>query len=165
MRFKDVWRMLSRDSIHCEEFSALIHIYSDNGMFRFESIPTNNERGVPFVVRKRRERKKLAKDDIPFGLMLFSVFCVARRLHTSVGMRRSSRLEYGLKQQQPLLTSLWIRALITYRPLWVCGAPRAWNTDQNSISHCYRLYESEHSYCFTIFNSPLGTFTSGQTFQ
>ncbi|MCK4642728.1 hypothetical protein KAU32_03730 [bacterium] len=40
-------------------------------MLRFESIPTNNKRGVPFVVRKRRERKKLTKDDIPFGLKLF----------------------------------------------------------------------------------------------
>ncbi len=43
-------------------------------------------------------------------------------------------------------------------PLWVCGSPRALNTEQKSISHCCRLYESEHSYCFTIFNSPLGTF-------
>ena len=74
-------------------YSELFNKYNDNGMFRFESIPTTDERGVPFVVRKRRERKKLAKDDIPFGLMLFSVFCVARRLHTAVGMRRSSRLE------------------------------------------------------------------------
>ncbi|MCK4643779.1 hypothetical protein KAU32_09105 [bacterium] len=40
-------------------------------MFRFESIPTNNERSVPFVVRKQRGRKKLTKDDIPFGLILF----------------------------------------------------------------------------------------------
>ncbi|MCK5599731.1 hypothetical protein KAI78_08925 [bacterium] len=40
-------------------------------MFRFESIPPNNKRGVPFVVRKRRERDKLTKDNIPFGLMLF----------------------------------------------------------------------------------------------
>ncbi|MCK4642657.1 hypothetical protein KAU32_03375, partial [bacterium] len=31
---------------------------------------------VPFVVRKRRERKKLTKDDIPFGLRLF--FCLLR---------------------------------------------------------------------------------------
>ncbi|MCK4642377.1 hypothetical protein KAU32_01945 [bacterium] len=45
-------------------------------MFRFESIPTNNECGVPFVVRKRRERKKLTKDNIPFGLRLF--FCLQR---------------------------------------------------------------------------------------
>ncbi|MCK4643563.1 hypothetical protein KAU32_07990 [bacterium] len=45
-------------------------------MFRFESIPTNNKRGVPLVVRKRRERKKLTKDDIPFGLKLF--FCLLR---------------------------------------------------------------------------------------
>ncbi len=45
-------------------------------MFRFESIPTNNERSVPLVVRKRRERKKLSKDDIPFGLKLFS--CLLR---------------------------------------------------------------------------------------
>ncbi|MCK5598729.1 hypothetical protein KAI78_03815 [bacterium] len=45
-------------------------------MFRFESIPTNNKRGVPFVVRKRRERKKLTKDNIPFGLRLF--FCLLR---------------------------------------------------------------------------------------
>ncbi|MCK5598454.1 hypothetical protein KAI78_02420 [bacterium] len=51
-------------------------------MFRFESIPTNNEHGVPLVVRKRRERKKLTKDKIPFGLMLF--FC----------LRRSSSLTY-----------------------------------------------------------------------
>ncbi|MCK5599773.1 hypothetical protein KAI78_09135 [bacterium] len=108
-------------------------------MFRFESIPMNDECSVPFVVRKRRERKKLAKDDIPFGLMLFSVFCVARRLHTAGGMRRSSRLEYGLKQQQPLLTSLWIRALITYIPLRVCGAHCASHAEQNSISHCYRI--------------------------
>ncbi|MCK5600098.1 hypothetical protein KAI78_10785 [bacterium] len=43
----------------------------DNGIFRFESIPTNNECGVPSVVRERRERKKLTKDDIPFGLGLF----------------------------------------------------------------------------------------------
>ncbi|MCK5598248.1 hypothetical protein KAI78_01375 [bacterium] len=43
-------------------------------MFRFESIPTNDDCGVPFVVRKRRERKKLTKDDIPFGLKLF--FCL-----------------------------------------------------------------------------------------
>ncbi|MCK4642074.1 hypothetical protein KAU32_00420 [bacterium] len=63
-------------------------------MFRFESIPTNNKRGVPFVVRKRRERKELTKDNIPFGLKLFSVFFVARYLHTAVGMRRSSRLEH-----------------------------------------------------------------------
>ncbi|MCK4642595.1 hypothetical protein KAU32_03045 [bacterium] len=40
-------------------------------MFRFESIPTNDERGVPFVVRKRRERNELIKDDVPFGLKLF----------------------------------------------------------------------------------------------
>ncbi|MCK5598856.1 hypothetical protein KAI78_04465 [bacterium] len=45
-------------------------------MFRFESIPTNNECGVPLVVRKRRERKKLSKDYIPFGLRLF--FCLLR---------------------------------------------------------------------------------------
>ncbi|MCK4643604.1 hypothetical protein KAU32_08205 [bacterium] len=45
-------------------------------MFGFESIPTNNKRGVPFVVRKRRERKKLTKDDIPFGLRL--CFCLLR---------------------------------------------------------------------------------------
>ena len=49
----------------------MIHEYDYNGMFRFESIPTNNERSVPVVVRKRRERNKLTKDDIPFGLMLF----------------------------------------------------------------------------------------------
>ncbi|MCK5600118.1 hypothetical protein KAI78_10885 [bacterium] len=41
-------------------------------MFRFESNPTNNERGVPFMVRKRRERKKFTKDNIPFGLRFFS---------------------------------------------------------------------------------------------
>ncbi len=40
-------------------------------MLGFEAIPTNDERGVPFVVRKRRERKKLTKDEIPFGLRLF----------------------------------------------------------------------------------------------
>ncbi|MCK5599853.1 hypothetical protein KAI78_09540 [bacterium] len=40
-------------------------------MLRFESIPTNNECGVPLVVRKRRERKKSTKDDIPSGLNLF----------------------------------------------------------------------------------------------
>ncbi|MCK4642756.1 hypothetical protein KAU32_03870 [bacterium] len=40
-------------------------------MFRFESIPTNNECGVPLVVHKRRERNELAKDVIPFGLRLF----------------------------------------------------------------------------------------------
>ncbi len=57
-------------------YSALIYKYNDNGMFRFESIPTNNERGVPFAVRKRRWRKKLIKDDIPFGLKLF--FCLLR---------------------------------------------------------------------------------------
>ncbi len=51
--------------------SVLIHKYDDNGMFRFESISMNNECGVPFVVRKRRERNKLTKDDIPFGLKLF----------------------------------------------------------------------------------------------
>ncbi|MCK4644267.1 hypothetical protein KAU32_11610 [bacterium] len=100
-------------------------------MFRFESIPTNNEHGVPSVVRKRRERKKLSKDDIPFGLMLFSVFCVARYLHTALGMQRFSRLEYGLKQQQPLLTSLWIKALL----LWVCGVHCASHAKQKSISH------------------------------
>ncbi|MCK4642148.1 hypothetical protein KAU32_00795 [bacterium] len=45
-------------------------------MFRFESIPTNNERSVPSAVRERRVRKKFTKDDIPFGLMLF--FCLFR---------------------------------------------------------------------------------------
>ncbi|MCK4642044.1 hypothetical protein KAU32_00265 [bacterium] len=40
-------------------------------MFRFESIPMNNECGVPLVVHKRSERKKFTKDDIPFGLRLF----------------------------------------------------------------------------------------------
>ncbi|MCK5598117.1 hypothetical protein KAI78_00665 [bacterium] len=45
-------------------------------MFRFELIPMNNECGVPLVVRKRREKKKLTKDDIPFGLKLF--FCLLR---------------------------------------------------------------------------------------
>ncbi|MCK4642284.1 hypothetical protein KAU32_01480 [bacterium] len=62
-------------------------------MFRFESIPTNNECGVPLVVHKRRERNKLTKDEIPFGPKLFSVFFVARYLHTAVGMRCSSRLK------------------------------------------------------------------------
>ncbi|MCK4643581.1 hypothetical protein KAU32_08085 [bacterium] len=80
-------------------------------MLRFEAIPTNNEYGVPFVVRKRRERNKLTKDDIPFGLRSFSVFCVARCLHTAVGMRRSSRLEYLKKYHQPLFMYLWIRSL------------------------------------------------------
>ncbi|MCK4642049.1 hypothetical protein KAU32_00295 [bacterium] len=45
-------------------------------MFRFESIPTNNKRCVPSVVRERRERKRLTKDNIPFGLKLF--FCLLR---------------------------------------------------------------------------------------
>ncbi|MCK5600007.1 hypothetical protein KAI78_10310 [bacterium] len=45
-------------------------------MFRFESIPTNNERSVPLVVHKRRERNELIKDDVPFGLKLF--FCLLR---------------------------------------------------------------------------------------
>ncbi|MCK4642249.1 hypothetical protein KAU32_01305 [bacterium] len=40
-------------------------------MFRFESIQTNNEYSVPLVVRKRRVRNKLTKDEIPFGLKLF----------------------------------------------------------------------------------------------
>ncbi|MCK5598161.1 hypothetical protein KAI78_00885 [bacterium] len=40
-------------------------------MLGFKSISTNDERGVPFVVRKRREMKKLTKDEIPFGLKLF----------------------------------------------------------------------------------------------
>ena len=52
----------------------MIRKYDDNGMFRFESIPTNNERGVPLVVRERRMRKKLTKDDIPLGLIPF--FCL-----------------------------------------------------------------------------------------
>ncbi len=47
-------------------------------MLRFELIPTNNERCVPSVVRERRERKKLTKDEIPFGLKLF--FCLLRCL-------------------------------------------------------------------------------------
>ncbi len=54
----------------------LIHKDGNNGMFRFESIPTNNECCVPFVVHKRRERNKLTKDDIPFGLKPF--FCLLR---------------------------------------------------------------------------------------
>ncbi|MCK4644045.1 hypothetical protein KAU32_10485 [bacterium] len=61
----------SKASIFESEHSVLIHKYNDNGIFRFEPIPTNNERCVPSVVRKRRERKKLIKDDIPFGLVLF----------------------------------------------------------------------------------------------
>ncbi len=77
--------------------SVLFHKYHDNGMIRFEAIPTNNKRSVPFVVRKRRERNKLTKDNIPFGLILFYVFSVVRFLHTAVGMRCSSRLEYGKK--------------------------------------------------------------------
>ncbi|MCK4644132.1 hypothetical protein KAU32_10935, partial [bacterium] len=44
---------------------------ADNGMFRFEAIPTNNEHSVPSVVRERRMRKKLTKDDILSGLNLF----------------------------------------------------------------------------------------------
>ena len=80
-------------------------------MFRFESIPPNNKRGVPFVVRKRRERDKLTKDNIPFGLMLFFL---------------SSAL------------------LVAYIPLWVCGVPRALNTKQNSVSHCYGIYGTVH---------------------
>ncbi|MCK5598648.1 hypothetical protein KAI78_03405 [bacterium] len=62
-------------------------------MFRFESSPTNNKRSVPFVVRKRRERKKLTKDNIPFGLGSFSVFFRCSLLTYRMGMRRSSRLE------------------------------------------------------------------------
>ncbi|MCK4642707.1 hypothetical protein KAU32_03625 [bacterium] len=58
------------------ETSVLSHKYVDNGILRFESIPTNNECSVPFVVHKRRERNKLTKDDIPFGLRLF--FCLLR---------------------------------------------------------------------------------------
>ncbi|MCK4642696.1 hypothetical protein KAU32_03570 [bacterium] len=50
-------------------------------MLRFESIPTNNECGVPLVVRKRRERKKLTKDDIPSGLKFFFG---AKNLHASL---------------------------------------------------------------------------------
>ncbi len=50
-------------------------------MFRFESIPTNNECCVPLVVHKRRERKKLTKDWIPFGLKLFFG---AKNLHASL---------------------------------------------------------------------------------
>ncbi|MCK4643480.1 hypothetical protein KAU32_07565, partial [bacterium] len=68
------------DSKHCVEFSVLIHKYSNNGILRFDLIPTNNKRGVPFAVHKRRERKKLTKADIPLGLKLFSVFCVAGAL-------------------------------------------------------------------------------------
>ncbi|MCK5598550.1 hypothetical protein KAI78_02910 [bacterium] len=45
-------------------------------MLRFESISTNDECGVPLVVHKRKERKKLTKADIPFGLKLFS--CLLR---------------------------------------------------------------------------------------
>ncbi len=45
-------------------------------MLGFEAIPTNSECSVPFVVRKRRERNKLTKDNIPFGLRLF--FCLLR---------------------------------------------------------------------------------------
>ncbi|MCK4642495.1 hypothetical protein KAU32_02535 [bacterium] len=52
--------------------------YDDNGMFRFEEIPTNNECSVPSAVRERRERNKLPKDDLPFGLKLFS--CLLRCL-------------------------------------------------------------------------------------
>ena len=89
----------------------LINKYHDNGILRFESIPTNDKCGVPLVVRKRKERNKLTKDDIPFGLKLFSVFCVTRCLHTALGMRRFSRLEYGAKQHQPLLPYLLIRTL------------------------------------------------------
>ncbi|MCK5599633.1 hypothetical protein KAI78_08410 [bacterium] len=80
-------------------------------MLRFESIPTNNERGVPFVVRKRRERKKWAKDDIPFGLMLF--LCLLRC------------------------------SLLTYRSGYA-ALLGALNTEQNNISHCYRIYGTIH---------------------
>ncbi len=59
--------------------------YDNNGIFRFELISTSNERNVPSVVRKRRERKKLTKYDIPFGLKFF------------FRLLRSSRLEYGAK--------------------------------------------------------------------
>ncbi|MCK4644075.1 hypothetical protein KAU32_10650 [bacterium] len=45
-------------------------------MLGFELISTNDECGVPSVVRERRERKKLTKDEIPFGLRLF--FCLLR---------------------------------------------------------------------------------------
>ncbi|MCK4642599.1 hypothetical protein KAU32_03065, partial [bacterium] len=54
----DVVEIVERDDGYVDASSVLIHKYDNNGMFRFESIPTNNKRGVPFVVRKRRERKK-----------------------------------------------------------------------------------------------------------
>ena len=46
---------------------ALIHKYINNGIIRFEAISMNNERSVPSVVRERRMRKKLTKDDIPLS--------------------------------------------------------------------------------------------------
>ncbi len=60
--------------------SVLIHKYGDNGMFKFESVPTSDEHSVPLVVRKRRERKKLTKDNIPFGLKLFFYLLVCSLL-------------------------------------------------------------------------------------
>ncbi len=71
-----VGSILAGDKDSMRDDSVLIHKCDYNGMFRFESIPTNDECGVPFVVRKRRERNKLTKDDIPFGLKLF--FCLLR---------------------------------------------------------------------------------------
>ncbi len=51
-----------------------------------------------WYISEERERKKLTKDDIPFGLKLF--FCLLRCsfLTYRSGMRRSSRLEYGVKK-------------------------------------------------------------------
>ncbi len=87
--------------------SVLIQNYLDNGMFRFESIPTNNKCGVPSVVHKRRERRKLTKDDYSLRAeALFLSSALLGCLHTAVGMRHSSRLEYGAKLCQPLLRSL-----------------------------------------------------------
>ena len=49
------------------------------------------------------------KMTFPSGWNSFSVFSVPRPLHTAAGMHRSSCLEYGAKQLQPLLSYLWIR--------------------------------------------------------
>ncbi|MCK4642102.1 hypothetical protein KAU32_00565 [bacterium] len=59
-----------------KEPGALIYKYDNNGILGFELISTNDEYGVPLVVRKRRMRKKLTKYDIPSGLKLF--FCLLR---------------------------------------------------------------------------------------
>ncbi len=86
--------------------SVLFHNYDDNEMFRFESIPMNEECSVPFAVHKRRERKKLAKEDIPFGLKLFSVFCVASALfhkYDDNGMLRFESIQTNDKRGVPFV--------------------------------------------------------------